>query len=212
MTRQSYFASHKSFAVCQKDVRGIFERVEELGVVCVRSMLFSLKGLSRSHHSSLRRSNWHKDLNVLMMRGESSLGLLLVGSFNTSVRMCLCTPCPSAWMLISLLVPCLAPLPKPFHPLRRQKSWGYYYMAFIMLKAQWQHVPVLKTNNILLCLKLIPPSSLFFNLTFCVSLFYETCCWDTLSSCSVAILHCLIGRLLKINPYFVIDDRRALPT
>lgn len=31
MTRQSYFTSHESYTACQKDVGGIFGRVEEPG-------------------------------------------------------------------------------------------------------------------------------------------------------------------------------------
>lgn len=167
------------------------------------STLFSLEGLSSSHHSSLRRSSWRKDLNVLMVRRESSLRQisLLSDPFTSLSKRTAAGPCPSARMLTSslrclVLVPSLPPsqtlciLPTRAQETLRLLLHGIYRVKNI--------VTTCTTPSILFFF-------FFFLLTFCLSFmwgrFLGQSAAGTIGSvtgCSVTVLWCLIGRLLKI--------------
>lgn len=141
------------------------------------STLFSLEGLSSSHHSSLRRSSWRKDLNVLMVRRESSLRQtsLLSDPFTSLSKRTTAGPCPSARMLTSslcclVLVPSLPPsqtlciLPTRPQDTLRLLLHGIYPVKNI--------VTTCATSSIL-------SFFFFFFLTFCLSLLCETNSWGS---------------------------------
>lgn len=177
--RQGRAALHPTSlnAVCQKDVRGMLEgRARE-----VRRVLFALKRLRSWHQSSLRRSSWHGDLNILVVRGETSMRLPFCWILSP---LCQTVPLllPDALLrcLLPSLVLCFLPLPKPSSSpvpdTLRLLPHGFYRVKSTVTAPRPYSKWILyfcvgnSASSILLS---------FFPLIFSLSLFWETHSWGT---------------------------------
>lgn len=171
------------------------------------SILFSLKGLSSSHYSFLRRSSWHEDLSILMVRGESSRRISpSLDRFTSLSKHPAAAPRSEAHLFCCLvLTPCLPPLPKLILPPQETLGLlphGIYRVKNILTTcATSQNESFTFTSETLL-----PPFSLFFfHLPFCLFLLCESVpgaqsaggTIGSVTECSVAMLWCQIERLLK---------------
>lgn len=119
-TRRSYFTSHKSYAVCQKDVRGIFERVEEPGdveyTVFIRRPQQLTPLISEEEQLAQRSKRFDGE-----KRKQSETDFSFVRPFHLSVKThhCWSLPlCSDAHLFPLLPSACALPssFPNPLHP------------------------------------------------------------------------------------------------